>query len=72
MSHSYAQNHVHLVFGTKERQRLIAKAMQRRLRSYIAGICKGYDMLVFAIGGLDGSRPCSVFGSRPSSHWHAL
>lgn len=53
MSHSYAQNHVHLVFSTKGRQKLIAKALQRRLWAYIAGICKSYDMLVFAIGGLD-------------------
>ena len=53
MSHSYAQNHVHLVFSTKGRQKLIAKALQRQLWAYIAGICKSYDMLVFAIRGLD-------------------
>jgi putative transposase len=53
MSHSYAQNHIHLVFGTKERQKLIAKAMQRKLWAYMAGICKSYNILVFAIGGLD-------------------
>jgi putative transposase len=53
MSHSYAQNHVHLVFSTKERQKLIAKALQRRLWAYMAGICKSYDILVFAIGGVD-------------------
>ena len=53
MSHSYAQNHIHLVFSTKGRQKLIAKALQRPLWAYIAGICKSYHMLVFAIGGLD-------------------
>lgn len=53
MSHSYAQNHVHLVFSTKGRQKLIVKALQRRLWAYMAGICKSYDMLVFAIGGMD-------------------
>jgi putative transposase len=53
MSHSYAQNHIHLVFSTKGRQKLIVKALQRRLWAYMAGICKSYGMLVFAIGGLD-------------------
>jgi putative transposase len=53
MSHSYAQNHVHLVFSTKGRQKLIVKALQRRLWAYMAGICKSYQMLVFAIGGMD-------------------
>ncbi len=53
MSHSYAQNHVHVVYSTKARQKLIAKSVQRRLWAYIAGICKSYNILVFAIGGTD-------------------
>lgn len=53
MPHSYAQNHIHLVFSTKGRQKQIVKALQRRLWAYMAGICKSYDMLVFAIGGMD-------------------
>lgn len=53
MSHSYSQNHVHLVFSTKGRQKLIAKALQRRLWAYMAGVFKSYAILVFAIGGMD-------------------
>lgn len=53
MSHSYAQNHVHLVFSTKDRQKLIAKTLQKRLWAYIAGICKHHGILAFAVGGTD-------------------
>ncbi len=52
MAHSYAQNHIHLVFSTKKRLKLIPKQFQRRLWAYIAGICKNNDMLAFAVGGM--------------------
>ena len=38
MAHSYARNHIHLVFSTKERQNTIPKEMQPKLWAYIAGI----------------------------------
>jgi putative transposase len=50
MSHSYAQNHIHLVFSTKNRRKLIPKQFQPRLWAYIAGICKHNNMLSFAVG----------------------
>ena len=52
MSHSYAQNHIHLVFSTKERLKLIPPTMQPKLWAYIAGICKHHGMLAFAVGGM--------------------
>lgn len=52
MSHSYAQNHIHLVFSTKDRLKLIPQAKQRELWAYIAGICKNHGMLAFAVGGM--------------------
>ena len=52
MAHSYAQNHIHLVFSTKERAKLITKELQPRLWAYIAGICKNHEMLTFAVGGM--------------------
>ena len=52
MSHSYAQNHVHLVFSTKNRVKLIPEQFQPRLWAYIAGICKNNNMLAFAVGGM--------------------
>ncbi len=53
MSHSYAQNHVDLVFSTKNRQKLIPKNLQPRLWSYTAAICKNHDIVAFAVGGMD-------------------
>ncbi|MGC2695941.1 MAG: IS200/IS605 family transposase [Candidatus Angelobacter sp.] len=52
MPHSYAQNHIHPVFSTKKRLKLIPKQFQRRLWAYIAGICKNNNMLAFAVGGM--------------------
>jgi putative transposase len=52
MSHSYAQNHIHLVFSTKGRLRLIPEELQHSLWAYIAGICKHQNILAFAIGGM--------------------
>jgi putative transposase len=49
---SYAQNHVHLVFSTKGRLKLISKDIQPRLWGYIAAICKNNAMAVFAVGGM--------------------
>jgi len=53
MSHSYAQNHIHLVFSTKNRLKLISKDLQPRLWAYVAGICKNQNMLAFAVGGIE-------------------
>lgn len=53
MSHSYSQNHVHLVFSTKKRQKLIPKKLQTRLWSYTAAICRNHKILAFAVGGMD-------------------
>ena len=53
MSHSYAQNHIHLVFSTKERRKTIPKEMQQRLWRYAVAICQENGMLVHEIGGMD-------------------
>lgn len=53
MSHSYAQNHIHLVFSTKNREKLIPSRLQNRLWSYTAAICKNHHMLPFAVGGME-------------------
>ena len=54
MSHSYAQNFVHIVFSTKDRHRSLSKALQQDMWAYVAGICKNLDLHVTAIGGHDG------------------
>jgi putative transposase len=53
MSHTYAQNHLHVVFSTKERKRLIAKPMQPKLWSYMAGIARNHGFLVIANSGME-------------------
>jgi len=57
MSHSYSQNHLHIVFSTKERQKLIEPAMQPKLWSYMAGIGRNHGVLVLANGGMNRPRP---------------
>ena len=53
MSHTYVQNVVHVVFSTRERQRMIPREFQPRMWSYIAGICKHQKFFVHAIGGME-------------------
>ena len=53
MSHTYSQNHLHVVFSTKDRQKLIAPPMQPKLWRYMAGIARNHDFLVLANGGME-------------------
>lgn len=53
MSHSYAQNHVHLVFSTKNREKLLTREFLPRLWAYTAAVCKNHDLLTFAVGGME-------------------
>jgi putative transposase len=53
MSHTYAQNTVHIVFSTKNRHKSIAREFQPKLWAYSAGICKNLDTLLHAIGGME-------------------
>src|SRR5262249_22978883 len=53
VSHTYVQNLVHVVFSTKERQKVIPKKSQSRLWAYLAGICKRERIFVHEIGGMD-------------------
>src|SRR5690349_7152329 len=53
MSHAFVKNHIHLVFGTKERSALIARDVQPELWSYMAGICRNQDMTAIAVNGME-------------------
>ena len=53
MSHTYVKNHLHLVFSTKERQKIISKEIQPELWSYMAGICRNHALVPIAINGTD-------------------
>jgi putative transposase len=58
MSHSYAQNIIHLVFSTKGRAKFILPSAQGKLWAYIAGICKNEGIFVHAIGGSEDHVHC--------------
>ena len=53
MSHTYAQNVVHVVFSTKDRRKLIEPDFQPKLRAYVAGICKKTGIHLHAAGGTE-------------------
>src|SRR5262245_10862960 len=50
---AHTSTYLHIVFGTKERASRIPETLQPRLWSYMAGICRNYKMIAFAIGGMD-------------------
>ncbi len=52
MAHTYVAMYVHVVFSTKNRERLISSEMEPRLHSYIGGIARKHGMKVLAIGGM--------------------
>ena len=56
---SYVSNHIHLVFSTKERRKLITPALRERLWPFMGGIARQNKMK--AICGIEFSRP---FGTR--------
>jgi putative transposase len=53
LSHTYVQNVIHLVFSTKDRQKLVPREMKERLWSYVAGICQQEKIFVHAVGGME-------------------
>ena len=53
MSHTYAQDLLHIVFSTKDRHKAISSEFQPRLWTYAAGICHHLEILVHAIGGME-------------------
>ncbi|HWF37522.1 MAG TPA: IS200/IS605 family transposase [Candidatus Acidoferrales bacterium] len=53
MSHSFSQNHIHLIFSTKDRSKTIPEEMLPRLCAYLGGICKNHEMTILAVGGTE-------------------
>lgn len=53
LSHAFVKNHIHLVFGVKDRRRKIDQELLPELWSYIAGICRNQGMAAIAVNGMD-------------------
>jgi REP element-mobilizing transposase RayT len=52
MPSSYVSNHIHIVFSTKNRLKIIREELQPKLWAYMAGIAKNHGMDALAIGGI--------------------
>jgi putative transposase len=53
VSHTYAQNVIHVVFSIKDRRKLMPNEFQPQMWAYATGICKKLDILVLAAGGME-------------------
>ncbi|HEY6352390.1 MAG TPA: IS200/IS605 family transposase [Candidatus Angelobacter sp.] len=53
MSHTFARIHIHLIFSTKQREKLIPQEIQSRLWAYMASICHNKGIEPIAINGTD-------------------
>ncbi len=51
MPHSYISFHVHYVFSTKDRRRIISPEIRERLWAYMGGIARENKMKALAVGG---------------------
>ena len=65
MAHSYVCLHVHYVFSTKHRQKIITPELEARLWPYMGGIARENNMKALAIGGVEDHT--HVFLSLPST-----
>jgi putative transposase len=50
MPSSYVSSHFHIVFSTKDRERIISEKFQPKLWAYMAGIATNHGMHALAIG----------------------
>jgi len=53
VSHTYAQNVVHVVFSTKARYKAMNNEFRPKLWAYITGICRKLDIYVHSVGGME-------------------
>ena len=51
MSHAYARNYVHLIFGTKDRRKCIVPVLQSKLWGYLEDVARNEGFEIAAIGG---------------------
>ena len=53
VSHTYAQNVVHVVFSTRDRKKVIDREFRPRLWAYIGGICANLGAYLHSVGGTE-------------------
>lgn len=53
LAHSYSYTHIHCVFSTKDRRKIITPELQARLFPYLGGIARSHGITPVAIGGVE-------------------
>ena len=53
MAHSFICSHIHYIFSTKSRVKIITPKLEERLWSYMGGIARQHKMKTLAIGGTE-------------------
>ena len=53
MAQSLSQMYLHIVFSTKNREKLILPEYEKRIYPYISTVCRESDCPVFEIGGVE-------------------
>jgi REP element-mobilizing transposase RayT len=53
MANTYTSLHYHVVFSTKNRERLIAQEIEGRVWAYIGGIARKHRMTALQVGGIE-------------------
>ena len=61
MSHSYCSNRIHLVFSTKNREKIIPPEVQGKLWPYMAGISRNHGFEAIKIGGVEDHAHALLF-----------
>lgn len=51
MSQSLVKNYIHVVFSTKDRQRIILRSVEEELYTYLGGTCKSLECFPIVVGG---------------------
>jgi putative transposase len=65
MPDSYVATHIHFVFSTKHRARVLTAAIRERLWQYIGGIAREHRMTPISVGGYEDH--CHALVGLPSS-----
>ncbi len=68
MSHSYCNNHVHIIYSTKGRQPLILPEIEKRLYPFIAAVAREQKIALLAAGGM--ADHCHLLGSDSRDDGH--
>ena len=53
LPHTFSKNHIHVVFSTKNRDKIISKDVKTRLWGYMASIGRNHGITISEIGGIE-------------------